>query len=352
MPNIAIENTNEIAASRSLGLRVLSVAVKTLIGVVSVGFIYHEIFYKQGIAEIQVLASKVFDNYLDIAILSLVILMMLLNWTLESLKWKFLINKIEEISVFRSLRAIFSGTSISVFTPNRIGDFAARVFYLDNSDRFKAVFITLVGSISQLVVTILIGLLAISIYAMTIYPGTIEPVLGYVLFGVLSLSTALTVACYYNVSAITDWGKRVFRSFAFLKKPQIQKRLKGYVEVFSLYSTRELSLTLGYSFLRYIVFSVQFYLLLIVFDVDIAMNSAFALIALTFFTMAIIPTVALTELGVRGSVALYFLSQVSENSIGIVTATFVLWIINLALPAIIGSIFVFSANIFKEEELS
>ena len=82
------------------------------------------------------------------------------------------------------------------------------------------------------------------------------------------------------------------------------------------------------------------------------MNSAFALIALTFFTMAVIPTVALTELGVRGSVALYFLSQVSENTSGIVTATFVLWIINLALPAIIGSIFVFSANIFKEEELS
>ncbi|HIA06600.1 MAG TPA: hypothetical protein EYN71_07870, partial [Flavobacteriales bacterium] len=215
MPDIAIENTNEIAVRRSLGLQVLSVAVKTLIGIVSVGFIYHEIFYKQGIAEIQVLASKVFDNYLDIAILSLVILMMLLNWTLESLKWKFLINKIEEISVFRSLRAIFSGTSISVFTPNRIGDFAARVFYLDNSDRFKAVFITLVGSISQLVVTILIGLLAISIYAMTMYPATIEPVMGYVLFGVLSLSTALTVACYYNVSAITDWGKRVFRSFTF-----------------------------------------------------------------------------------------------------------------------------------------
>ena len=151
---------------------------------------------------------------------------------------------------------------------------------------------------------------------------------------------------------MTEWGKRVFRSFTFFRRPEIQKRLRGYVEVFSLYSTRELSLTLGYSLLRYIVFSAQFYLLLIVFNVDIAMISAFALIALTFFTMAIIPTVALTELGVRGSVALYFLSQVSENTTGIITATFVLWVINLALPAIIGSIFVFSANIFKEEEFS
>lgn len=62
--------------------------------------------------------------------------------------------------------------------------------------------------------------------------------------------------------------------------------------------------------------------------------------------MAVIPTLALTEIGVRGSVALFFLGLVSTNSIGIVTATFTLWIINLALPALIGSFFVFSTNIF------
>jgi hypothetical protein len=352
VPDLAIENNHEVAVSRSLGLRVLSIVLKSLIGIAALGFIYHEVIHKQGIAEIQALASTVLDDYLDMAIVTLVVFMMFVNWTLESLKWKFLINKIEKISVFRSVRAIFSGTSISVFTPNRIGDFGARVFYLDHCGRIKAVFITLVGSISQFVVTILIGLLAISVYLVTMYPGAIDPVLGYAIFGVLGLSTSLTVACYYNVSAITNWGKRAFRSFTFLRRPKIQKQLKGYIDVFSLYSTRELSLTLGYSFLRYIVFSAQFYLLLIVFNVDIALISAFALIALTFFTMAVIPTVALTELGVRGSVALYFLSQVSENSAGIITATFVLWIINLALPAIIGSVFVFSANIFKEAELS
>jgi len=352
VPDLAIENTHEIAVTRSIGLRVLSLLLKSLIGIAALGFIYHEVIHKQGIAEIQALASAVLDDYLDMAIVTLVVFMMFVNWTLESLKWKFLINKIEKISVFRSVRAIFSGTSISVFTPNRIGDFGARIFYLDHSDRLKAVFITLLGSISQFVITVLVGVLAMSIYTLAIYPGMIDPIVGYGIFGVLSLLTILTLISYYNVSALTRWGKTMFRSFTFLRRPQVEKRLRGYVDVFSLYSTRELSLTLGYSFLRYIVFSAQFYLLLIVFNVDIALIPALALIALTFFTLAVIPTVALTELGVRGSVALYFLSQVSENSAGIITATFVLWIINLALPAIIGSVFFFSATIFKEAELS
>jgi len=350
VPDIAIDNKARSLLNRVPGLNVLSLLIKALIAVISIGFIYHQIFYQKHIAEIQVFASRIFDSYLDIAILATVVLMMLVNWSLESAKWRFLITKIESISFFRALKAIFSGASVSVFTPNRIGDFGARVIYLDNSDRVQAVFITLIGSISQLVVTILFGFVGMGYYILTIYSGTIDPVLAYALFGVLSLSTTLTLIAYYNVSTITRWAKTVFRLKGVLKKRKIRNRLKGYVEVFSLYTIEELSLTLLYSLLRYIVFSVQFYLLLFAFDVNIPIATAFALISLTFFTMAVIPTVALTEIGVRGSVALFFLNIASENALGIVTATFVLWIINLAIPALIGSLFVFSANIFKVDK--
>jgi len=347
MANIAIDNKKISFLNRVLGLNVLSLLIKVIIAVISIGFIYHQIFYQQHNAEIDVFTTRIFDNYINMGLLSGVMLLMLVNWSLESVKWKFLIAKIESISFFRALKAIFSGASVSVFTPNRIGDFGARVFYLDNSDRVQAVFITLVGSISQLVITILFGFLAMSFYMIDIYATPIEPVLAYAVFGVLILSTSLTLIAYFNVSTLTHWAKTVFQFLGVFKNKKTRSRLKGYVEVFSLYSMKELSLTLLYSFLRYIVFSVQFYLLLLAFGVNIPIVSAFTLISLTFFTMAVIPTVALTEIGVRGSVALFFIGLISENSLGIVTATFVLWIINLALPALIGSVFMFSANIFK-----
>jgi len=347
MPDLAIDSSKNMTVDQNVGFKLLSIAIKVFIALLSIGFIYYEIFHNRDLAEIQIFALEMLDGPLDLVLLGTVLIMMPVNWTLESAKWKFLIGKIEHISLSRALRAVFSGTSVSVFTPNRIGDFGARVLYLDNSDRIAAVFITIVGSISQLVITILLGFLGMSLYTISHYPAMIEPVLAYLLFGVLALATFLTFISYFNVSIITNWGKKLFKLFGLSRNQPIFGRLKGYVEVFSLYTSRELSISLGYSLLRYCVFSLQFYLLLTLFDVNIPMLHALRLISITFFVMAVIPTIALTEIGVRGSVALFFLGLASENSIGIVTATFTLWIINLALPALIGSILVFGTNIFN-----
>lgn len=350
MPDIIIDNNKNIAVAPKVAVRTLGVVIKMLIAFISIGFIYHEIVFNKDLTAILTFALNIFNGPTDFAILFSVLLLMLANWIIESAKWQYLIGKIEHISLFRAIKAIFSGTSVSVFTPNRVGDFGGRVLFLDNCDRIKAVFITLLGSLSQLVITILIGIMGIGIYAWSQYDGFIDPVLSYVLFGVLALVAILTLGFYYNVSVFTSWGKKIFKLIgASWDKPLI-KRLKGYAEVFSMYSPRELSLTLALSLVRYGVFSLQFYLLLRLFEVDIPVLQALSLISLIYFAMAIIPTVALTEIGVRGSVALFFLGLASENSIGIVTATFTLWMINLALPALIGSAFVFSTNIFNPKK--
>ena len=127
------------------------------------------------------------------------------------------------------------------------------------------------------------------------------------------------------------------------------EKLNNYAAVFTLYSEKELGMLLGFSMLRYVVFATQFFMLLVLFDVAPPFLGSMALITITFFTMTMIPTIALTELGVRGSVALFFLGLISNNDIGIVTASFSLWFINLAIPAIIGSVFVLKMNFFKSQ---
>jgi hypothetical protein len=64
-----------------------------------------------------------------------------------------------------------------------------------------------------------------------------------------------------------------------------------------------------------------------------------------YLAMAVIPTFALTEIGVRGSTAIFFIGLFSTNISGILSASIFLWIINLAVPAIIGS-FLFSKSKF------
>ena len=75
--------------------------------------------------------------------------------------------------------------------------------------------------------------------------------------------------------------------------------------------------------------------------------------------MAAIPTIALTELGIRGSVSLYFiglyftsLGIMCSYDMGIITATTVLWIINLVIPAITGAIFVFRLKFFRKNDIT
>ena len=125
-------------------------------------------------------------------------------------------------------------------------------------------------------------------------------------------------------------------------------KYEKYNEVFSFYNTDELVKVLWYSVARYAVFTTQFFILLQLFDINISYTDAIVLIMIMLFVVSIIHTIAITEIGVRGSVAIFLFGLLSANTIGIFSATFVMWIINLLLPALIGTIFIFTLKFFRK----
>ena len=62
------------------------------------------------------------------------------------------------------------------------------------------------------------------------------------------------------------------------------------------------------------------------------------LIPFVFLAVTAIPTFALTEIGVRASVAISIIGTVSSNSTGIALASLALWVLNLGLPALVGAL--------------
>ena len=133
-----------------------------------------------------------------------------------------------------------------------------------------------------------------------------------------------------------------------LSKIKFLNKYEKYNTVFSFYSTIELAKILLFSVARYVVFTTQFFILLLVFGVEISYLDAIVLIMIMLFVISIIPTIAITEIGVRGSVAISLFGLISFNTIGIISATLVLWIINLLLPALIGTFFIFSLKFFRK----
>ena len=289
-----------------------------------------------GRISLESLLDTIINNY---SLILIVVLMMFINWMLESLKWKFMIRKIEAISFFTSLRAIFSGITVSSFTPNRIGEYGGRVFCLEKSDRIQAVFITILCSMAQLLTTIIFGSFAFFILHEQFLDDQYF-IIEISSFSLLVLFTfnILFVLAYFNVASLIKFLLK-FSFFNFLRK---------YINIISLFNTRDLLVTFLFSVLRYLVFSIQFLILLYVFNVDISLFDAILSIMLIFFFITLTPTITIAEIGVRGSMALLVLLKFSTNIIGILSSTFLLWIINLIIPAIIGSFFIFSLKFFRK----
>jgi hypothetical protein len=94
------------------------------------------------------------------------------------------------------------------------------------------------------------------------------------------------------------------------------------------------------SFLRYLIFSHQFYFLLLIFNVDISYWNAIAGITSMYLIASIVPMLSLFDFVVKGSIAVFVFSFFKINPAIILSVTTLMWIYNFAFPAILGSYFV------------
>ncbi len=309
--------------------KVISLFIKTAILFFSFYFIWEKLKKAPLFFSFPLLFSA--ENYL---ITLAIVLLMFLNWSIEALKWKQLIAPLESITFLVSFKAIFSGITVSIFTPNRVGEFAGRVFFLEKADKIQGAIVSLIGSLMQLSVTLLTGVFAF--FTLDKKHSTFFNVHRFFsneFFLFLSLFLTLLIATSLYI---------------FFKRQIILLRFRKYIDTFQLYTMKELNIIFLLSFIRYVVFSIQYYFALCLFGIHGELVVVFSLIALTFFVTSAIPTFALTEIAVRAGVAIYFFGAISFASSSIIGASLFIWIINLAVPAILGSPFVWKLKFFKE----
>ena len=263
--------------------------------------------------------------------LAAVFCLMIINWGIEAFKWKISVSSIQEVSFIKAFQAVLSGLSFSVSTPNRMGEYLGRLFYMNEGNRLKTISITIVGSISQLIITLLAGCIGLFFLRNQIEEAKLVSALwmNVILYGVIFVLLVL-VLFYFRISWIVKWIDRL---------PGI-KRFVYLLEAIENFSAGLLLRLLLLSLLRFIVFTLQYYLLFILFDVSISWWPAFWTVSVSFLVMAIIPTIAIAELAQRGKVVIAIVGLYSDNQLGMTFSTAAIWFINLILPAIIGSLLI------------
>lgn len=313
----------------------LNLLIKIVIVALAMWFVVSKVNNQKNLKEFEILISTI--DPLTIRLLMLaVFILMLMNWFLEVVKWKFLSKRIELIGWWKAVKSVFCGLTWAIFTPNRIGEYGGRVLLLKPENRASGAVAMGVGLFGQLVLTSVFGALGIA-WFVTTFLDTPTPVkFGvWVLAGIYALAF---VVLYFNVS----WVDYLVGKVKFLAK------IKPYFAVLENFTLKELTRVLAISALRYCIFTSQYILLMMIIIPDLPLLSMVLMIFIMFFVQSAVPSLDIFDFSVRSFVASNLYAYITTQEIAVMAIVSCVWFVNLILPAIIGSFFVFNVNYISD----
>lgn len=274
----------------------------------------------------------------------LVIILVFVNWGMEALKWQLLMKPIQPFKFITAFKSVLCGVTLSLNTPNRIGEYGGRILFVNEGNRLKAISVSIAGGMAQLIITMVMGCGGLTWLLFT--NGEQSMPMGISVFWIrIFLSGSIT-------------GTLIFIFFFFrlgwlirlLEKMPYADRFSKYINVLETFDAKILLRLLSLSLFRYLVFVLQYIFMLQLLQVENNFWPGFWLVSVMFWILAIIPSFAIAELGIRGTVAkTLFLYGNNANTIGILACTFGIWFINLFIPALAGSLLILGIKTKKEK---
>lgn len=266
-----------------------------------------------------------------------VLLLLPLNWLIEAFKWHYFIRRYEPVSLMRAYAAVLVGVTFSLLTPNRIGEFGGRLLYVRRINHWRSIASNAVGGVAQYLVLLAGGIVGAIYLAPNLWPGL--PEVERILAGAVVVVAVLYVF-YFNPLFVLPVLKR-------LTQVKWLGFIKPAIEMLEGLRPRDMAVIWLWSALRCLVYVTQYYLMLRFFGIEIGVSSAFSGIFLIFMLQTILPVPALAGLLLRGNLAVWLWSHFGAAEISSLAATFSLWIINLILPALVGTFLMLNVNISK-----
>ncbi|NCT17183.1 MAG: hypothetical protein COZ75_10610 [Flavobacteriaceae bacterium CG_4_8_14_3_um_filter_34_10] len=250
------------------------------------------------------------------------VLLTCLNWGFEILKWKTLAAVVSKIRVNQSAKHVLTAQAVSLCTPFKIGEYGTKTLFFLKKQAKKVVFLNFLGNMSQLAATLFFGSIGLGVYISNQFP---EFTLAYfVLFLLTMLSVVLSYPFWKKMNFLMgNFTLRNIQNFS----ATISKKIKQKV--------------LGFAFLRYMVFSLQFCFIMNCL-IPISIVEVLPFVFLMYLISSAIPLLQFFDVVIKGSVAILVFSDF--NDLIVLSVTTLMWLFNAVLPAIIGSYFVLTFN--------
>ncbi len=205
-------------------------------------------------------------------------------------------------------------------------------------NRLKTLCATAVGNLAQLLVLIGGGFIGGAFFAARVLHWPDSRMAA--LCAVAGLAGLAGLYVYFNMRRLSGLPARI----PWIgRRPSILDGIRTAAET----DRRTLLRVLAWAFARYAVYTLQYLLLLYFFGIETGFAAGLAGIASIYLLQTVVPLPALAGLAVRGGLAVFMWSYFGANTIASLAASFVLWIINLILPALLGTFSLLSVHITK-----
>lgn len=258
-----------------------------------------------------------------------IVFMSVLNWFFEFLKWKNLVSSFHKITFKQSVEQSLGSLTASIFTPNRVGEYIAKCLYFSKEKTKRIIFLNFLGNFTQMLVTVVFGIIGLLFYfVLSNYDLNFLYHENGFLFWLPIIGVFLFLIFIFYFKRVEFYGYSI-------------EKLKVKMQLFP---ARKHFVNVQYSFFRYLVFSHQFYFLLLIFKVEIPYPDAMLTIFTMYFLASIIPSIHLMDVVIKGSVAVFLFGKLGVDELSILAVTLIMWILNLVIPVFIGSFFVLKYN--------
>lgn len=262
------------------------------------------------------------------------LILMPINLAFEAKKWHILAGTTQKLSYRAAFTSYIAGIAFATVTPNRIGEYPGRMLYLKRKNTVRLISVSILGATAQLLTLFIYGFIALLYYNFFV-DNSIAQLL---LLPCLAIAVILFIA-YWKFETWIPLIERFNISWL--------KRLNIYGKLLTRFSFKEQLTVLGISMLRYMVYTAQYLFMIYWMNIDISVVDGLFTCMLFFWVVSVVPSLTIIELGERGYVSLYLFQHFSGNAVGILAATVGLWIINLAIPALMGSLLLFRMRLLR-----
>lgn len=241
-----------------------------------------------------------------------------LNRFLEILKWRNLARLIRPITLSSAAKQVLAAVTAGIFTPNGVGEYAAKALYFKKSEAKQVVFLNLVCNGIQMLIAIGAGLIGLVVFN--------------ALYSIIPTRTLLIALS----AIIVLTGATIASRKITIKGYSLQLLLTNINELPKATHRKNILLAVG----RYLSIIHQHYFIFLAFGVHLPYPVMVCAIAGVYFLGSSLPNFQFLDFAVRGSVAVFFFGALNVSEWIVVFAATLQWLLNIVLPVSIGSYYV------------